>query len=164
MSILISALLLAGIEIRQVIGLTFVITLVNSMIALGSYWRHGNVDAWSGLLVAVPAIGTVAVGNQVAHSVAPQWLTAVMVACLFVVGVRFVLSPGDRAQTDAKSVVRPHPIWLVLMGCVVGFTMGIMGGGGAVFIAIAFMVLFKMETKTAIGTSILVMGWRRFPA
>ena len=36
MSILISTLLLAGIEIREVIGLTFVVTLVNSGIALGS--------------------------------------------------------------------------------------------------------------------------------
>ena len=36
MPILISALLLAGIEIREVIGLTFVVTLVNSGIALGS--------------------------------------------------------------------------------------------------------------------------------
>ena len=36
-------------------------------------------------------------------------------------------------------------------------------GGGAMFIGIALIVLLKFETKTAIGTSILIMGLAAIP-
>ena len=141
MSILISALLLAGLEIRQVIGLTFVITLVNAAIALGSYWRHGHVDARSGVLVATPAIGAVLLGHLFSRTVEASSLTGVMVVCLFVVGAKFLVSPGDREQLDAEPVGRPHPAPLVLLGCVAGFVMGIMGGGGGAFIGVALIAI-----------------------
>lgn len=163
MSILISALLLAGIEIRQVIGLTFVITLVNAAISLGAYWKHGHVDARSGVLVAAPAIGAVMLGHAFSRSVEPGSLTGVMVVCLFLVGVKFLVASNDEGQAAVATVERPHFAWLLLMGCVAGFAMGIMGGGGAVFIGAALILLFKMEAKTAIGTSILIMGLAAIP-
>lgn len=180
MSILISALLLAEIDIREVIGLTFVVTLVNSAIALGPYWRHGHVDARSGCLVAFPAIGTVLLGHLWAKSVQPGSLTGVMVCFLFLIGTRFLLSPGNESkdQNDARNLnddksgepsinvaraKQPGAWLLVLMGCVAGLLMGIMGGGGAVFIGVVLILLFKMDTKTAIGTSILIMGLAAIP-
>jgi len=163
MSILISALLLTGIEIRYVIGLTFVITLVNAAISLGAYWKHGHVDARSGMLVAVPAIGAVLLGHVFSRSVESRSLTGVMVVCLFLVGAKFLVSPGDKGRADTAMVGRRHVAWLVLMGCVAGFIMGVMGGGGAVFIGAALILLFKMEAKTAIGTSILIMGLAAIP-
>lgn len=163
MSILISALLLAGIEIRDVIGLTFVITLVNAAIAVGSYWKHGHVDAKSGIFMAVPAIGAVPFGHAFSRSVDPNSLAGVMVVALFVIGVKFLVSPADREQSGLTQTRQPHPVMLVLMGCIAGFAMGIMGGGGALFIGVALILLFKMETKTAIGTSILIMGLAAIP-
>jgi uncharacterized membrane protein YfcA len=41
--------------------------------------------------------------------------------------------------------------------------MGVMGGGGAVFIGAAFILFFRMDVKTAIGTSILIMGLAAVP-
>lgn len=163
MSILISMLLLAGIEIRQVIGLTFVVTLVNAAISLGAYWKHGHVDARSGFLVAVPAIGAVMLGHLCSRAVETGSLTCVMVVCLFLIGVRFLFPARDTGQGTAVTVARPHFVWLCLMGCIAGFVMGIMGGGGAVFIGAALILLFKMEAKTAIGTSILIMGLAAIP-
>jgi len=163
MSILISALLLAGIEIREVIGLTFVVTLVNAAISLGPYWKHGHVDVRSGVLVAAPAIGAVLLGHGFAHAIKTDWLTGVMVVCLFLVGVKFLLPAGDQGPTAATAATRPRFAWLVLMGCVAGFLMGIMGGGGAVFIGAALILLFKMEARTAIGTSIMIMGLAAIP-
>lgn len=163
MSILISTLLLAGAEIRQVIGLTFVVTLVNSAISLGAYWKHGHVDAKSGVLVAAPAIVAVMIGHSFSRSVEAGSLTGVMVVCLFLIGVKFLVSSSDKAQAAVATVERPHFAWLLLIGCVAGLIMGIMGGGGAVFIGAALILLFKMEAKTAIGTSILIMGLAAIP-
>lgn len=163
MSILITALLLTGIEIRQIIGLTFVVTLVNSAIAVGAYWKHRHVDARSGILVAMPAIGAVFVGHLFSRTVEPTSLTGLMLVCLFLVGIKFLTTPEDARQHAATPDRRPHSGALVLLGCVAGFVMGIMGGGGAVFISVALMIGFKMETKTAIGTSILIMGLAAIP-
>ena len=91
MSILISALLLAGIEIREVIGLTFVITLVNAGIALSSYWRHDRVDVRCRLFVALPAMGAVLLGHFFSGAVEARWLTTVMIACLLIIGFKFLI-------------------------------------------------------------------------
>lgn len=163
MSILISALLLAGIDIREVIGLTFVITLVNAAISLGPYWRNGHVDARSGFLTAAFAVGAVVPGHHFSRSVEPGTLTGVMVVCLFLVGVKLLVSPREPERRDGETDRRPHFALLILMGCIAGFVMGVMGGGGAVFIGAAFILLFKMEAKTAIGTSILIMGMAAIP-
>lgn len=163
MSILISSLLLAGIDIRQVIGLTFVVTLVNATIAVGPYWKHGHVDARCGMLVAVPAIVMVMIGHAFSRSVETSWLTILMIVCLFLVGAKFLASPNDKERDAASPNARPNSFWLILMGCAAGFVMGLMGGGGAVFIAAALMLLFKMEAKTAIGTSIFIMGLAAVP-
>jgi len=154
---------LAGIEIRQVIGLTFVITLVNAAISVGAYWKHGHVDARSGFLVAVPAIGAVMVGHRFSRCVPADSLTGVMVVCLFLVGVKFLVSSGDKPQADEETAAPPYFMWLIMLGCVAGFIMGIMGGGGAVFIGAVLILLFKMDTKTSIGTSILIMGLAAIP-
>jgi hypothetical protein len=164
MSILISSLLLAGIEIRQVIGLTFVITFFNAAIALSAYWKHGHVDMRSGLLMATPATAAVLVGHGFSRSIDASWLTVAMTVCLFLIGLKFLASPEDKKETSVhKSASRGNVILLVVMGGLAGLVMGVMGGGGAVFIAAALMILLKMETKTAIGTSILIMGLAAIP-
>lgn len=163
MSILISALLWAGIDIRQVIGLTFVITLANSVVAIGTYFRNHHVDLRVGLWVATPAMGCVLLGHQLSDHIDTHWLTGVMLVCLFAMGIKFIFAPHDRQHRDAIAAGRPMAAPLVLMGGIAGFVMGVMGGGGAVFLAIALAVFFKMETKTAIGTSLLVMGLAAIP-
>jgi uncharacterized membrane protein YfcA len=163
MSILISALLLAGVEIRQVIGLTFAITLANAAISLGPYWKHGHVDRRSGALVGLPAIGAVLVGHVFSHRVEGGTLTGLMVVCLLLIGVKFLVSPRGREPVDSEATRRPSAGVLVLMGCVIGFVMGVMGGGGGVFIGAAFILLFKMDARSAIGTSILIMGLAAIP-
>ena len=165
MSILISALLLVGIEIRQVIGLTFVITLLNSLTSIGPYWKHERLDWRVGVWMGVPATCAVIGGGFASGLVNPDWLTMLMTVCLLMIGVKFVRSTGESLETTSEGEQNnsAHPIWLMLMGIAAGFTMGVMGGGGAVFISIALILLFKIESKTAIGTSILIMGLAAIP-
>ena len=165
MSVLISMLLLAKIPIREVIGLTFVITLVNSVIASAFYWRHGRVDVRSGCFVALPAMASVLVGNLFSQTIKTNALTMVMVVSLFAIGIKFLLAPEEKIESDANggSSSCPDAFPLVLLGVVSGLVMGVMGGGGAMFIGIALIVLLKFETKTAIGTSILIMGLAAIP-
>ena len=95
-------LLLAGIPIREVIGLTFVITLVNSVIASGFYWRHGRVDVRSASFVALPAMASVLVGNMFSQTVKSNALTMVMAVSLFSVGMKFLLAPEEKTVSRSN--------------------------------------------------------------
>lgn len=163
MSILISLLLLVEVDIRHVIGLTFVVTLANALVSVWQYRRHGNVDHRVALLVAAPAVLAVLPGHRLARNVEPGVLGAVMVAFLFVAGIRFLMSTAEPGTEGNPAGDRPPGWALILMGLIFGLIMGIMGGGGAIFIGAAFMLLFRMPTKTAIGTSVLIMGVAALP-
>ena len=110
MSLLISGLLLLGVEIRDIIGLTFVVTLVNSAVALGPYWRHGRVDLRTALWVAIPAMLAVVAGHFVARRVTSGALTNGITAALFCVGWRFLLAPAEPPHAAPSAPARP-PAW-----------------------------------------------------
>ena len=59
MSVLISALLLIGMDVRDVIGLTFAVTLVNAVGAIGPYIRREQWDKQLVLAIGLPAVAGV---------------------------------------------------------------------------------------------------------
>jgi uncharacterized membrane protein YfcA len=127
MSILISLLMLAGVDIRQVIGLTFVVTLANASVTVWQYWRHGNVDRRAAWLVALPAVLAVLLGHLFAGHFRPGVLSGVMVLFLFVAGIRFLTS-ADEPDADENSTRGRPPAWLlIVLGSIIGLIMGIMG-------------------------------------
>lgn len=156
MSVLISGLLLAGVGIREVIGLTFLVTLANSSAALPRYWREGNIDWFACRWILPAAVPMVIVGHLIGSSTPGQWLRTIMIASLMLIGTRFLCNPNDppsRQQPLRKSVWAP-----VSFGAVIGVVMGLMGGGGGVFIAAFLMLAMGVPTRQAVGSSILIMG------
>ena len=162
MSILISALLMVGCEIREVIGLTFLVTLVNSATSVIPYWRRQLIDQRMATTLALPAIAGVLAGHHLAAGVPDAWLQTVMLVALFAAGVRITLSRSMEQETARSTRQPPLPLVIVL-GFVIGLIMGIMGGGGGLFIGAVLMLAFHMPVKRAIGTSILVMGATAVP-
>jgi uncharacterized membrane protein YfcA len=165
MSVLISALLLVGVGIRDVIGLTFAVTLANAATSLPAYWRKGNIDVRVAMWLSGPAIPAVLLGHVFGGRVESSALTAVIVVCLFAIGLKFVISSiKSKSETDEQTTngaSQPHQASayaLVPLGIILGTMMGVMGGGGAVFIGAGLILLFRMPARMAIGTSVLIMG------
>ena len=104
MSILISGLLMVGCEIREVIGLTFLVTLVNSLTSVIPYWRRQLIDRRLAASLAVPAMVAVIAGHQLAEGVPDAWLRTVMLVALFGAGLRITLS---RSMEQENSEMRP---------------------------------------------------------
>jgi len=52
---------------------------------------------------------------------------------------------------------------VIPLGVAIGLIMGVMGGGGGLFIGAVLMIAFRIPVKRAIGTSILVMGVTAVP-
>ncbi|MEE3369441.1 MAG: sulfite exporter TauE/SafE family protein, partial [Planctomycetota bacterium] len=142
MSILISGLLMVGCEIREVIGLTFLVTLVNSLTSVIPYWRRQLVDQRMAAALAVPAVVGVFAGHQLAEAVPDTWLQTVMLVALFVAGARITLSRSMEQETG-RPPRRPAISLVILLGVVIGLIMGGMGGGGGRFIGAVLVIAFR---------------------
>ena len=165
MSVLISALLLVGLDIRDVIGLTFAVTLTNATTAMIPYIRQGQWDRRLALAIGLPATGAVFIGNAIGRGVPSTGLTALMAVALLGIGIRFLFfqraSPLTSEAVDACP--RAPTAALVLMGVVIGVAMGMMGGGGSIFISASLILLFHIPLRIALGTSIVIMGMAAVP-
>lgn len=170
MSVLISGLLLLGVDIREIIALTFVATLANGAASAIPYWRRGYGVARVLATVGIAACAGVIPGFFISSTVPKESLQWVMIVALFLAGVKLLVTrsaPTSGATVDegGASGDTVHAKWIgeVLFGLAAGLVMGIMGGGGGVFIATVLILAFKMQAKEAIATSIGIMTLSAWP-
>ena len=171
MSVLISGLLLAQVDIREIIALTFVVTLANGLASAIPYWRRQLVVRGVAIGVGVMCCIGVVAGFAVANRVSADSLKYIMLVALFAAGAKLVRESKKNVADDtvgsdlAPSIDRQQYsiIGLGLFGILAGIAMGIMGGGGGMFIGLVLIFAFKFSAKLAIGTSIVIMTIASLP-
>lgn len=162
MSVLISGLLLAGFEIREVIGLTFAVTFFNSAAALPPYLKKKCWDPRVTWAVGLSACATVVIGHNLGRATPSTLLSGVVVAALFLAGLHFLF----KKKTGKKEALPPRKVpllILILLGGVLGTIMGIMGGGGSVFINLLLIFLCRLPLRVALGSSIIIIALAALP-
>jgi uncharacterized protein len=163
MSVLISGLLLAGVTVREVIALTFVVTMANSVIASLPYARRGNIPMLPAVLMGGAAAGAVFVGYRISFALSSAVLEWFIVAGLAAAGVKFTLF-DKKTAVDISQETFALPLWtLVIPGAVIGCIMGILGGGGGVFIALVLIFVYRIAAHKALGISLVVMFLAALP-
>lgn len=158
MSVLISGLLLLKIGIRDIIGLTFVVTFINSITATIPIIKKGNLRDFKAAYIAIPSFFAVFLGNQFSGALSGELLTMIITVTLFMTGIKFIVTKQKDSVFHRGDLKKRSILMLVLLGLVCGTIMGIMGGGGGVFISAVLLMVFKFPVKEAIGISIIVMG------
>jgi len=162
MSILISGLLLAGVDIREIIALTFVVTFANGIASSIPYYRRGLVDRRLVGTVGLSAAAAVYPGFWLSHLVPESILKWVILTGLLVAGLKLLWKPSSQQQADDQATQYSLPKEIAV-GLAFGIVMGILGGGGGIFIAVVLILFFKTNAKPAIGTSIVIMALAAFP-
>jgi uncharacterized membrane protein YfcA len=157
MSFLISGLLLLGVDIRNIIALTFVVTFVNSLAALPAYLKAGNLHIATAMCISIPAALCVIPGHLLSQHIKGVHLAWVIMVSLFLLGMKMTFGRDTTGQQDAST---RSGSWLLLglFGSVIGFLVGVFGGGGGVFIGVLLILLFHVPVKEAVGISLLVMA------
>lgn len=161
MSVLISGLLLAGFDIREVIGLTFAVTFFNSAAALPPYLKKKCWDPRVTWAVGLSACATVVIGHHLGRATPSTLLSGVVVAALFLAGIHFLSKKKAKKETLPPREV--PLIILILLGGILGTLMGIMGGGGSVFINLLLIFLCRLPLRVALGSSIIIIALAALP-
>lgn len=163
MSMLISGLMLAGLDIREIIAITFVVTLVNGVSASIPYLRGGFVDRRLVLMIGGSAVLGVYPGYLLNSLVSAEQLKGIVGVALLIAGIKLLCHPEAPSGSDQFPPSPPRWGLEILLGILCGVIMGILGGGGGFFIAVGMMVILSVPPKRAVATSILIMTLAAVP-
>lgn len=149
-----------------VVGLT---ALVGSF----AYWKQGLVDMRTAIAFGIPSLISVIVTKMVITPAIPDPMLRigsfvltkdkgllVLFAILMVLAATSMLKPKKEIGPDEAGLASPSPVpWKVaLAGAGVGFVTGLVGAGGGFLLVPALVVLMRLPMKTAVGTSLLLIG------
>ena len=163
MSVFISSMLLLGTPIREVIALSFAVTLTNALIAAIPFARKGNLPILPAIVMAVSAAVMVIPGYTIAGSFSPGVLKWFIIGGLFVFGIKVVFFSESSAGSHPVRTT-PLPIaCLIIPGAIAGGIMGILGGGGALLISMMLILMFRMPVHSALGITFTVMALASVP-
>jgi uncharacterized membrane protein YfcA len=129
-------------------------TIPGTLLAAREYARHDLVDRrivrWS-LAIGLPAT---VVGAYITRFTGGGPLVVATEVLLVVLGLRFLLAPGDPSE-----VVDPRPhetLWLCGVALTVGFLSGLLANSGGFLLAPLFVAVLRRPLKVAFATSLVV--------
>ncbi len=150
-----------------VVGLT---ALVGSY----AYWKQGLVDIRTAIAFGIPSVISVIITKMAITPAIPdpmlRWggfvLTKdkgllVLFAILMVLAATSMLRPKKEIEPGTATPAsdpNPNPMKVALAGVGVGFVTGLVGAGGGFLLVPALVVLMRLPMKTAVGTSLLLIG------
>lgn len=158
--------LLLGYPELVAVGTPLLVIIPTSLAGALSYLRRGLVDLRVGLIVGCAGIpGTVvgAAGSAQAGGRIVLLLTAAIIFVIALDSVRGVFGSRERPGETTPSGPRHGVPGLVLLGLGAGTFSGFFGIGGGFIIVPALMRFFGFPIKTAVGTSLVVVGLLAVP-
>ncbi len=144
-----------------VVGTPMLVNIPASLVGAVSYGRRGYVS-WARVRILAPAgiVGSV-IGALLTPLVGGNLILLMTAGIILVLGVRFVVGKGAAREVAEKDISRR---WLAVVGAAIGVVSGVLGLGGG-FMLVPFLSLWLgLDMKTALGTSISVVGAITVPA
>jgi uncharacterized membrane protein YfcA len=150
------------------LGTPLPVAIPGSALAAWTYARGGCLDVRVGVWTLVASLPAALLGTALSDRAPIQWLMFLTGALVASVGVVFFLQPflrPARAGNAAQRQPRPlHRGLVLLVGAAVGFLSGLLANGGGILLAPAYMLLLRMTTREAFGTSLFVVVGTALPA
>lgn len=163
MSVFISSLLLLGAPIREVIGLSFAVTLANAAIAAIPYAGKKNIPLWPSVVMSLCAGIMVLPGYRFSHVFSSGALMWMIIAGLGIFGIKLsFFSDGPSGRPSLRTTSLPA-VYLILPGAVAGAIMGVLGGGGALLMSLMLIFIFRLPIHKALGITFVVMAVASLP-
>ncbi|MDA9555075.1 sulfite exporter TauE/SafE family protein [Pelobium sp.] len=135
-------------------------TLPTTLSASAAYFKENLIDKrvviWS-IILGIPAT---AMGSFFSEWFGGNFLMILTAIFVLSLGISFFFNKAPKDFTDNK----PIPFWkIMLIAISVGFLSGLLANSGGVLFAPLFIRFFKMPTKQALASSLLVAAGLAIP-
>jgi hypothetical protein len=145
----------AQIDVRTAIQVSLPVVGATSLVGALVHGRAGRIDKRAAVLFGGAGMIAAPLGAEFTHLVSPRALI-LLFATLMIVVAMLMLRPGGVGL--AADVQPARRLALGGVGLGIGFLTGFLGVGGGFLIVPALTLLGKLPIRTAIGTSLLVIG------
>jgi uncharacterized protein len=152
-----------GIEPKPAIAMSLAVVGATSLVGAVGHWRSGNVNVRVAAIFGLVAMFGTYLGARLAvHFTGAAQLTLFAVVMLLAAAFMFRDRPV-RARPMTTSAERRMAMTLTASeGLAVGILTGLVGVGGGFLIVPALVLLAGLPMKEAIGTSLVVIGFKSF--
>jgi uncharacterized protein len=137
------------------------VTLPAALVGGFAYWRRGLVDRRIVLWTAAGGVPGVVLGSWLTVMVPGRILMALTGAFVLGVGLH-LLRPSVRNRAPGGSHRVPAAL-LAGVGVGVGFFSGLLANGGGVLLVPVYLLLCRLDTRQAAGTSLVAVGLLALP-
>lgn len=157
-----------------VVATGYSLFVVGSTSLVGStmYFKRGLVNIRAALIFGIPAAIAVFLTRQFVVPAIPEklfsigefvvtnnvFLMVIFALMMLFASVSMIRKKKDQAEKKDSERTKMKPYQLVVQGFGVGLLTGLVGVGGGFLIVPALVLFSRLDMKTAVGTSLLIMS------
>ncbi len=131
-----------------------------------TFWRNGNINLKKGLYVSIFVVTGSIIGSYLSTLIPSDALGKVSIVMIVLLSINF-LKKSNRMKQEFEGLIekqeqkvyfQSHPnAAIIVLGLLIGFVCGFVGAGGGLMILVLLSSVLGLDTKTGVGTSVLVM-------
>jgi uncharacterized membrane protein YfcA len=138
-------------SMHMIAGMVIVQTLFSSSSGLVTYWRSRLIDKYLTRYMGPPSLIGGALGSALSEQMSHELLTVIFAILALIATASMFMR-----RVEANSTPYRNQTWAVCLGLGIGVLGGLFGlGAGFLFLPV-MINLFKIESRTAVGTGLAV--------
>lgn len=146
----------SGIDIKSITGLTMVQGFFSALAAMFYYHKNALVNRSLVATLGLSLFLSSLFGSLVSKNVPDGTLLMVFGALAFIAAV-MMLIPRSYAQDDlTEEKVFFHKTTAIVIGVVIGFSIGLVGQGGAFILIPMMLYVLKIPLRVALGSTLAI--------
>ncbi len=139
-----------------------------SAVSAYTFWKNGNIDLKNGLFLSIFVVTGSIIGSYVGTLVESEALGKISVIAIVLLSISFLRKSIVKKKEDLGLIEVAEPELkfqkiklpaIIFFGILVGFMCGFVGAGGGLMILVILTAILGLDTKTGVGTSVLVMAF-----
>ena len=147
--------------VNEAVGASLFLNGIAALSAAINYFRQRMIDLHIGLPLIVSSTLSAPLGAYTTSKVDLRVFTALLAAVILLAAVRMTFSKKMESNQNAVSTSRKI-IGGGIIGILIGYTGGMLGIGGGVFIVPLLIYILNVPTKIAAATSIFIVVFSSF--
>ncbi|EZQ10552.1 transporter [Candidatus Acidianus copahuensis] len=156
--IVVPALSYLGLSFVDSIGSSLLVDVITTLSVIFVYFRHGNVDIKTSLILGLGAVIGAQIGSRLAFIAPERALELVFSAfTAYMAYVSFKRSKNPKLNIRKINARNVAYIYAPLLSVLIGVVTGTLGASGGIMFIAVMMLLFSIDVKRMIGTATLAM-------